>query len=108
MTRWRKGTNDQDGDGRKGGSRKESDMAKKPTAKKADTSTVESGMEPGADTDALRAKLQKQFDKADAEGEPLTPRQRTDAFNAEFEKADPEVQAALVEEAEVGKQIRGY
>lgn len=83
--------------------------AKKATAKAAPkASTVESGMEPGPDTDALRAKLQRQFDKADADGEPMTPRQRTDAFNAEFANAEPEVQAALIAEAEIGKQIRGY
>lgn len=79
--------------------------AKKPAAR---TASIESGMEPGADTSAVRAKLQAQFDKADADGEPMTARQQTDAFNDAFAKAEPEVQEALVQEAEVGKQIRGY
>lgn len=83
--------------------------AKKPATNSTETaSTVESGMEPGADTTALRAELQAKFDKADAAGEPMTPREQTEAFNDEFAKAEPEVQAALVDEAEVGKQIRGY
>lgn len=108
MGRFSKGTLDHDGDGRMGGSMKGNDMAKAPAKKAEKPANTESGMEPGADTDALRAKLQAQFDKADAAGEPMTPRERTDAFNAEFDKADPEVQRALQEEAEVGKQIRGY
>lgn len=84
-------------------------QSKKPaaTAPKPAANT-ESGMESGPDIDAFRAKLQAKFDKADADGEPLTPRERTEAFNAEFEKAKPEVQQELIDQAQVGLEVRGY
>lgn len=79
-------------------------MAKTPTKK----ANPESGMEPGPDTEAVRGKVQAQFDKADKAGEPLTPKERRAVENEAFEKAPPEEQAALANEAEVGKQVRGY
>jgi hypothetical protein len=98
MTRWRKGTNDQDGDGRKGGSLpKETTMtkktaAKKPAAAKTETPATEgsahtpqTGMEPGASPKEQRAKL-----------------------NEQFEAADEKARQAIIDETQVGLQVRGY
>lgn len=76
--RFRKGTMDHDNDGRMGGSRKETDM----TAKNS---------------------------KADAKPEPtLSPKEKRAELNEQFEKADEEGKAAIIEETQLGLQVRGY
>jgi hypothetical protein len=110
MSRFLKGTTDHDSDGKMGGSLKETDMAntKKAAAKpiiKADgqnqmntaaaaqseavqdgsKSTAETGMEPGPTPKEQRAKLNEQFEKADEKGK-----------------------AAIIDETQVGLQVRGY
>lgn len=85
MARFRKGTTDHDGDGRMGGSMKETDMAKKNTAaKKADEALATNA--PKAEK---KAAVEEQFAEADA-------------------KADPELTEDDIEAMQVGLQVRGY
>jgi hypothetical protein len=52
---------------------------------KGSKSTAQTGMEPGP-----------------------TPREQRDKLNAEFEKANEKGKAAIIDETQVGLQVRGY
>lgn len=98
MTRFSKGTTDHDGDGRMGGSRKGTNMAKKSTTKRAaklkgEGMDVQSGMDPGPDPKVQQKAAADKFAEADARGQPET---------------DEEKAAWEAEEARVGQQVRGY
>jgi hypothetical protein len=87
-------------------------MAKAPkkaaTPKQAKKANPETGMEPGVDTSKLQAEVQRKFDKADAAGDPLTPKEQRAIENEMLAKASPEERAALIDQAKVGLQVRGY
>lgn len=119
--RFSKGTTDHDGDGKMGGSLKETDMTKQPakaTAKKpaakpnpetqpraarkdalveaqAQVSEAspdpQSGMEPTSNTEEAERRVAEQFKAADAVGQPRTEKEQ-----------------AAVDEATLNRQIRGY
>lgn len=82
--RWRKGTTDHDGDGRMGGSRKEDDMTKAKSEARPDP---QSGMDPTPAAEDRKAQTEAKFKEADKKGEPT--------------QAD-------IDEAMLGRQIRGY
>jgi hypothetical protein len=88
MSRFSKGTMDHDGDGRRGGSRKGTNMAKKKTAKKT---PEDFGAIP--DKAAKKSETEAQFAEADAKGRPETQEER---------------EAREAEELRVGLQVRGY
>jgi hypothetical protein len=73
VSRFRKGTLDHDGNGKPGGSMKETDMAttKKPAPrKKASAHTPQTGMEPGPDLKVAEKAAKDQFAEADAKAAP--------------------------------------
>jgi hypothetical protein len=116
MARWQKGTFDHDGDGRDGGSRK------------ADGTTTEKTMatkKKAAAKPTIKADGQNQMNSAAAEQAEATqegskstaqtgmepgpsPKEQRAKLNAQFEKADEEGRAAIIDETQVGLQVRGY
>jgi hypothetical protein len=103
MPRFKKGTTDHDGDGKMGGSMKETDMAstKKPASKAKDTEDT------GAEDSPLVAMEAKAREAAGDDPLKAVKEQKAE-FNRLFAKADAEAQAAIVEERQAGLQVRGY
>lgn len=99
--RFRKGTTDHDGDGKMGGSMKETDMAnapKKAAAKPAQSKTTTKA----TDTAESGHKAQNGMEPG------LSPKEQRAALNAQFEAADEKGQAAIIDETQAGLGVRGY
>lgn len=110
MARFRKGTLDHDGDGKIGGSNpKETSMgtpkkapAKKPTIKADGQNQMNSAAAAQAES------VQKGSKSTAHSGEEPTPKDRRAELNRQFEKADEDGKAAIIDETQVGLQVRGY
>lgn len=102
--RFRKGTTDHDGNGKMGGSLKETDMVTKSTTKPAAKPVAKPQAEPktATTTDGSGHKSQNGMEPG------LSPKEQRAALNDQFAKADEKGQAAIIDETQVGLQVRGY
>lgn len=109
MTRFRKGTLDHDGDGKMGGSNpKETDMA---TTKKTKPTIKADGQNQMSSAAAAQAEAVQEGSKGTAESgmEPgPSPKEKRAELNKQFEEADEKGKAAIIDETQVGLQVRGY
>lgn len=110
MPRFLKGTLDHDNDGKMGGSRKGDDTMAKATTKTKPTIKAD-GQNQMNSAAAAQAEAVQEGSKSTAQSgmEPgPSPREQRDKLNAAFEKADEKGQAAIIDETQVGLQVRGY
>jgi len=108
--RFRKGTLDHDGDGRMGGSMKESDMDK-PTEKNAlkDTAKAVEATTPKEAPKAKDKPSRTSAHTAKSGMEPgAPPKERRAEINRQFDEADEKAKAAIIDETQIGLQVRGY
>jgi hypothetical protein len=119
MTRWQKGTFDHDGDGKPGGSMKtdgtttETKMAttKKTAAKKTAPTIKADGQNQMNTAAAAQAEAVQEGSKATAESGQApgpSPKEQRAKLNEQFEKADEKARQAIIDETQVGLQVRGY
>jgi type II secretory pathway component HofQ len=110
MPRFLKGTTDHDSDGKMGGSLKETKMAttkkaaaKKPAAKPAIKADGQNQMNTAA--------AEQEGSKATAESGQApgpSPKEQRAKLNEQFEKADEKARQAIIDETQVGLQVRGW
>jgi hypothetical protein len=111
MPRFLKGTTDHDSDGKMGGSLKETKMvAKKTAAKKAPTIKAD-GQNQMNTAAAAQAEAVQEGSKATAESGQApgpSPKEQRAKLNEQFEKADEKARQAIIDETQVGLQVRGW
>jgi hypothetical protein len=107
MARFSKGTTDHDGDGKMGGSLKETDMAKKATKPtiKADGQNQMNSAAP-EQAEAVQEGSKATAESGQAPGP--SPKEQRAKLNRQFEEADEKGKAAIIDETQVGLQVRGY
>lgn len=112
MARFSKGTTDHDGDGKMGGSLKETDMAKETTKKTAAKPTIKAdGQNQMNSAAAAQAEAVQEGSKATAESGQApgpSPKEQRAKLNRQFDEADEKGKAAIIDETQVGLQVRGY
>jgi len=110
MSRFLKGTTDHDSDGEMGGSLKETDMAKT-TTKKAKPTIKADGQNQMNSAAAAQAEAVQEAEGADVQSgqaQGPSPKEQRAKLNEQFENADEKGKAAIIDETQVGLQVRGY
>jgi 2-phospho-L-lactate guanylyltransferase (CobY/MobA/RfbA family) len=114
MPRFLKGTTDHDSDGKMGGSLKETKMVTKKTAAKkaAAKPTIKADGQNQMNTAAAaQAEAVQEGSKATAESGQApgpSPKEQRAKLNEQFEKADEKARQAIIDETQVGLQVRGW
>lgn len=109
MARFRKGTTDHDGDGKIGGSQKETPMAKTPVKRTTKASEAKAALETAKIEAATTMDPQTGQDVVHAEKPTTAAIEKAKAETAkQFAKADEEGSPAAIAEATLSRSIRGW